>query len=77
MAHARGRAWTVNQLNALMKSPLVEHGLAVFLTWDDFGGFATMLLRPAADYISLWTARADAGDLAGMHVPTRSASYGI
>jgi len=33
-----GENWTVRQINALMASPLWA-STAVFLTWDDFGGF--------------------------------------
>jgi phospholipase C len=34
----RGENWTVQQLNAVMQGP-DWHSTAVFLTWDDFGGF--------------------------------------
>lgn len=33
-----GENWTVQQLNALMQGPLWK-STAVFITWDDFGGF--------------------------------------
>ena len=33
-----GENWTVQQLNAVMQGP-DWHSTAVFLTWDDFGGF--------------------------------------
>lgn len=46
-----GENWTVTQLNALMKSPLWS-STAVFLTWDDFGGFYDHVAPPRHDYIS-------------------------
>jgi phospholipase C len=42
----RGENWTVQQLNALMQGP--DWGTtAVFLTWDDFGGFYDHVPPPA------------------------------
>ena len=46
-----GENWTVDQLNVLMKSPLWS-STAVFLTWDDFGGFYDHVAPPRHDYIS-------------------------
>jgi phospholipase C len=46
-----GENWTVAQLNALMKSPLWAH-TAVFLSWDDFGGFYDHVPPPHLDFIS-------------------------
>jgi len=46
-----GENWTVSQLNELMRSPLWAH-TAVFLTWDDFGGFYDHVAPPKLDYIS-------------------------
>jgi phospholipase C len=47
-----GENWTVKYLNALMNSP--EWGsTAVFLNWDDFGGFYDHVPPPKLDYISL------------------------
>jgi phospholipase C len=44
----RGQNWTVAQLNALMQGP--DWGsTAVFLTWDDFGGFYDHVAPPVAD----------------------------
>jgi phospholipase C len=40
-----GENWTVRQLNALMTSPLWS-STAVFLTWDDFGGFYDHVAPP-------------------------------
>jgi phospholipase C len=47
-----GENWTVQYLNALMKSPLWS-STAVFLTWDDFGGFYDHVPPPHLDYIAL------------------------
>ena len=46
-----GENWTVHQLNALMRSPLWS-STAVFLTWDDFGGFYDHVAPPHPDFIS-------------------------
>jgi phospholipase C len=46
-----GENWTVRTLNALMQSPLWS-STAVFLTWDDFGGFYDHVPPPAGDLIS-------------------------
>jgi phospholipase C len=44
----QGENWTVTQLNALMGGP--DWGSsAVFLTWDDFGGFYDHVAPPIAD----------------------------
>ncbi len=42
----RGENWTVQQLNALMQGP-DWNTTAVFLTWDDFGGFYDHVPPPA------------------------------
>jgi phospholipase C len=47
-----GEGWTVNHINAVMKSPVWKSTLIV-LTWDDFGGFFDHVAPPAEDYISL------------------------
>ena len=44
----QGENWTVRQLNALMNSPLWQ-STAVFLTWDDFGGFYDHVAPPQVD----------------------------
>jgi phospholipase C len=44
----QGENWTVRQLNALMTSPLWQ-STAVFLTWDDFGGFYDHVAPPQVD----------------------------
>jgi phospholipase C len=43
----RGENWTVQQLNALMQGP-DWNTTAVFLTWDDFGGFYDHVPPPPA-----------------------------
>jgi phospholipase C len=47
-----GENWTVKYLNTLMSSPLWAH-TAVFLTWDDFGGFYDHVPPPRLDYLAL------------------------
>ncbi|HJT57435.1 MAG TPA: alkaline phosphatase family protein, partial [Ktedonobacteraceae bacterium] len=34
-----GENWTVQQINAIMKNQSMWNSTAIFLTWDDFGGF--------------------------------------
>lgn len=46
-----GENWTVRQLNALMQSPLWS-STAVFLTWDDFGGFYDHVAPPHLNNIA-------------------------
>lgn len=46
-----GENWTVQELNALMQSPLWS-STAVFLTWDDFGGFYDHVPPPRLNYIA-------------------------
>jgi phospholipase C len=43
-----GENWTVRQLNAVMRGPQ-WNSTAVFLTWDDFGGFYDHVAPPAVD----------------------------
>jgi phospholipase C len=43
-----GENWTVQQLNAVMQGPDWD-STAVFLTWDDFGGFYDHVPPPAVD----------------------------
>lgn len=47
-----GENWTVDQINALMKSRYWKSTLIV-LTWDDFGGFYDHIAPPRLNYISL------------------------
>src|SRR6266853_3319517 len=44
----RGENWTVQQLNAVMQGPNWQ-STAVFLTWDDFGGFYDHVPPPKVD----------------------------
>jgi phospholipase C len=43
-----GENWTVKQLNALMQGPAWKSS-AVFITWDDFGGFYDHVAPPIVD----------------------------
>jgi phospholipase C len=43
-----GQNWTVDQINAVMKSPLWS-STAIIVTWDDFGGFYDHLTPPAVN----------------------------
>jgi hypothetical protein len=36
---SKGEAWTVTQVNAVMNNPYLWNNTALFITWDDFGGF--------------------------------------
>ncbi|HVI08017.1 MAG TPA: alkaline phosphatase family protein [Candidatus Binatia bacterium] len=47
-----GENWTVNQLNALMNGP-DWNTTAVFISWDDFGGFYDHVVPPDVDYFGL------------------------
>jgi len=51
-AICRGEGWTVRMINAVMKSPYWKD-TAIFLTWDDFGGFYDHVPPPKLDVISL------------------------
>jgi phospholipase C len=48
----KGENWTVNILNALMKAPEWK-STAVFITWDDFGGFYDHVSPPQVDEFGL------------------------
>jgi len=48
----QGENWTVQQLNALMQGP-AWNSTAVFLTWDDFGGFYDHVPPPSLDRYGL------------------------
>jgi phospholipase C len=43
-----GENWTVNTINAIMQSPEWAH-TAIFLTWDDYGGFYDHVPPPHVD----------------------------
>lgn len=47
-----GENWTVTELNALMSSP-EWNSTAVYLAWDDFGGFYDHVPPPVSDYFGL------------------------
>jgi phospholipase C len=47
-----GENWTVQQLNALMQGP-EWNSTAVFLTWDDYGGFYDHVPPPGLDAFGL------------------------
>jgi phospholipase C len=48
----QGENWTVAQLNAVMQGP-DWNSTAVFLTWDDFGGFYDHVTPPVSDQFGL------------------------
>jgi phospholipase C len=48
----RGEDWTVNLINAIMKSPEWD-STAIVLTWDDFGGFYDHVPPPHVDMYGL------------------------
>lgn len=48
-----GENWTVDQLNALMQQSAEWNSTAVFLTWDEFGGFYDHLPPPRLDEYGL------------------------
>ncbi len=47
-----GENWTVSQLNALMQGPQ-WNSTAVFLAWDDYGGFYDHVVPPTSDSFGL------------------------
>lgn len=47
-----GENWTVRQITAVMQGP-DWNSTAIFLTWDDFGGFYDHVLPPAVDQFGL------------------------
>jgi phospholipase C len=47
-----GEAWTVQQINAIMQGP-DWNSTAIFLTWDDFGGFYDHVPPPGLDQFGL------------------------
>jgi phospholipase C len=45
-----GENWTVEQINAIMQGPVNQwHSTAIFVTWDDFGGFYDHVPAPKVD----------------------------
>ncbi len=51
-SECRGENWTVQQINAVMKSPLWSSSL-IILTWDDYGGFYDHVAPPHLGAYSL------------------------
>src|SRR5581483_36504 len=47
-----GENWTVKQINAIMKGPDWP-STAIFLVWDDFGGFYDHVPPPSVDFYGL------------------------
>ncbi len=48
-----GEDWTVQQINAIMSNPTLWNSTAIFVTWDDFGGFYDHVVPPARDQFPL------------------------
>ena len=48
-----GENWTVTQINAIMNNPALWSSTAIFLTWDDFGGFYDHVPAPNIDEFGL------------------------
>jgi len=49
-----GENWTVEQINGIMQGPLTQwNSTAIFLTWDDFGGFYDHVAPPSVDQYGL------------------------
>lgn len=47
-----GENWTVSQINAIMNSPYWS-STAIFVTWDDWGGYYDHVPPPSVDYFGL------------------------
>jgi phospholipase C len=45
----RGESWTVSQINPIMGNPTLWASTAIFLTWDDWGGFYDHVAPPRGD----------------------------
>jgi hypothetical protein len=48
-----GENWTVQQVNAILQSPTYKNNTAIFITWDDFGGFYDHVDPPVTDEYGL------------------------
>ena len=48
-----GENWTTTQINAIMNNPTLWSSTAIFLTWDDFGGFYDHVTPPLDDQYGL------------------------
>jgi len=44
----KGMQWTVNQVNAVVRGKLWDH-VAIFITWDDWGGWADHVTPPLVE----------------------------
>src|SRR5205085_9058725 len=51
-SECQGENWSVQQINALMQGPL-WNSTALFVTWDDFGGFYDHAVPPRLDIYGL------------------------
>ena len=49
----QGENWTVQQVNAILQSPTYKNNTAIFITWDDFGGFYDHVVPPTVDGFGL------------------------
>src|SRR5262245_16123064 len=67
-----GENWTVQQLNAVLQGPHWK-STAVFLTWDDFGGFYDHVPPPQVDNFGFGPPRATLDHFSvcesGVHFP--------
>ena len=50
----RGENWTTQIVNAVMRSPLWPD-TAIFITWDDYGGFSDHVAPPIVDRVGWGT----------------------
>jgi len=48
-----GMNWVTAQVNAIMQSPQYWNNTAIFITWDDFGGFFDHVPPPPVDIMGL------------------------
>jgi phospholipase C len=49
----QGENWTVQQINAILQSSTYKNNTAIFITWDDFGGFYDHVVPPTVDGFGL------------------------
>jgi len=48
-----GENWTITQINAIMNNPTLWASTAIFVTWDDYGGFYDHVTPPMDDQYGL------------------------
>lgn len=48
-----GENWTVQQVNAILQSSTYKNNTAIFIVWDDFGGFYDHVPPPSVDSYGL------------------------